>query len=179
MIEICQKNILCCGCPDMDSCTKQKQEELYKKLFSKYGNYIKEYNTTQFYISCDHPEKMETESDVLKWLHHADQDIEKLELYIARLQAYKMELIKRYNYILTRPTKEKILLQRHKKYQGNVFYYIIFYLVDLETGTEKETNRITYKGTERKQAFTDFDKICKEHKNAIIEKDIEKKNWEK
>lgn len=179
MLEICQKNIDCCGCPNMDTCNALKQEKLLHDLFDLYGNYHKDMTSKQFYITCEHPEKIETESDIMKWLDHANKDIEKLELYIARLQAYKMELVKRYNYIMTRPTKEKILLQRYKKYRGNVYYYIIFYTVDLETGTEKETDRKTYKGTEKKQALKDFETICKDHKNAIIIKDIDKKSWEK
>lgn len=90
-----------------------------------------------------------------------------------------MELVKRYNYILTVPTKEKILLKRHKKYRGNVYYYIIFYSVNLETGEETETDRKIYKGSERKKAFEDYNMICIDHVGAICEMDVERNKWEK
>lgn len=179
MIEICEKNIPCCGCPNMDSCTKAKQEDLFKEFFTKYSDYSKESAERSIHIWQQHPEKLYTQKDVLYRLNSANQDIERLEKIIAMLQAYKIELVKRYNYLETTPTKQKIKLERYKKYQGNIFYYIIFYTVDLITGHEEETERRTYKGSDRKQAFTDFEKLCKEYKNAIIEKDITKKAWEK
>lgn len=39
MIDICSKKIPCCGCPDADTCTKEKQENLFKELFTRYGSY--------------------------------------------------------------------------------------------------------------------------------------------
>lgn len=177
-MNICEK-IDCSSCHELGNCTKTRQQVLFENLFKQYGSYRKEYTTKTLYLHAEHPEKMHTQDEVTKAFLKADAAIEELETYIAMYKAYKIELAKRYNYLETRPTKEKIKLQRYKKYQGNVFYYIIFYLVDLETGEEIETDRQTYKGTERKQAFTDFDKICKEHKNAVIEKDIDRKSWEK
>ena len=179
MIEICNKNISCCGCSEMDTCTKKKQVQLYKDFFTLYGNYQEKYTSKQFYISAEHPNNIHTEKEVLKALKSADENIEKLELYIAMLQSYKIELVNRYNYLMTTPTKEKILLQRYKKYNGKVFYYIRFYSVDLTIGEETETDTKTYKGTERKQAFSDFENLKKEHTNAIFETDTEKKHWEK
>lgn len=179
MIEICNKNIPCCGCSNADTCTKKKQDQLFKEFFTKYTHYSTDSAEKTFHIWQEHPEKLHTQKEVLKRLNSADQDIEKLENYIAMLQAYKIELVKRYNYLETTPTKQKIKLQRYKKYQGNVFYYIIFYTVDLETGHEEETERRTYKGTERKQALEDFEKLKKENQNFLFEKDIDKKSWER
>ena len=42
MKEICVKKIPCCGCPEMDTCTLEKSENLLKELFTRYGNYNKE-----------------------------------------------------------------------------------------------------------------------------------------
>jgi hypothetical protein len=162
----------------MDTCTKKKQAELFKDFFTRYGTYEAETAEKTIHIWQQHPEKLYAQSDVLKYIESANKDIERLELTIAMLQAYKMELVKRYNYLETTPTRQKIKLQRYKKYRGNVFYYIVFYTVDLTTGHEEETQRKTYKGAERKQAFSDFETICKGNPQAIIEKDIEKSRWE-
>lgn len=178
MIE-CIKNIECCDCPEMGSCATYAQNKLFKEFFMQYGTYREEYHTQHLYLSAEHPSNIYTLEGVQKYIKRADDNITELQKYIDMMQAYKMELVKRYNYILTVPTKEKILLKRHKQYRGNVYYYIIFISVNLETGEETETDRKTYKGSERKQAFADFEKIAKEHKNAIIQKDIEKSRFEK
>lgn len=95
------------------------------------------------------------------------------------MQAYKIALTDRINYLLAVPTKGKIKLQRYKKYQGNVYYYIIFYTVNLDDGTETETNRITFKGTERKKALEAFKKLKEERKNTDFVEDIAKPQYER
>ena len=49
MKEICVKKILCCGCPDMDTCTLEKSENLLKELFTRYGSYTKEMSEKTIY----------------------------------------------------------------------------------------------------------------------------------
>lgn len=179
MISICNKNIECCGCPNMDNCTMSKCSQLMQELFTRYNYHSKDTAEHTIHIFGIHPEKLHKQSEVLRRIESANQDIERLEKYIAMLTAYRMELVNRYNYLETTPTKTKIKLQRYKKYQGKVYYYIIYYSIDLETGHEEETKRITYAGTERKKAIEEFDKLCKNNPNFIIEKDIAKGKWEK
>ena len=92
------------------------------------------------------------------------------------LKAYKIELVDRYNYIVKSTTREKIKLQRIKK--TRVEYHIIFYTVNLVDGHETENKRIKFSGTERAAAIKEFEKLAKEHVNAITEKDISKNPWE-
>ena len=111
-------------------------------------------------------------------MKRAEEDINRLENYILQLKAYEIALTERYNYLETVPKKQKIKLQRYKKYRGNVFYHIIFYEVNLDTNEEIEIKRTTYKGTERKQALIDFESLKTEYKSAIFVKDIEKSKYE-
>lgn len=157
----------------------EQQQVLFEKLFTKYGSYQKTSCDKRVNIWEEHPETLYTTQDIEKRLKHSTDTIKELENALEMLKAYQCALIERYNYISTAPVKKKIRLERYKKYQGNIFYYIIFYDVNLTDGHQEETNRLTYTGKDRKTAFTEFERLCKENKNAIIEKDIEKKKWER
>ena len=100
-------------------------------------------------------------SDIAARIKYWRNEIDKLEKNIAMLKAYKMGLVDRYNYLATSPTREKILLQRVKKYGGKVAYYIIFYSVNLTDGHEVEKDRLTFAGSERRQAFKKFEELAK------------------
>lgn len=176
MIDICNKKIPCCGCPDADTCTKKKQQDLFKEFFSKYGSYCEDGAERTIHVYQSHPKQLYTEEGITHNMSRADADIERLEYIIAMLKAYKIELVDRYNYIVTSPTREKIKLQRIKK--TKVEYHIIFYTVNLVDGHETEKKRIKFSGTDRAAAIKEFEKLAKEHTNAITEKDISKNPWE-
>lgn len=178
MIDICNKKIPCCGCPDADTCTKERRENLFKELFTKYGSYSESPAERTIHIFENHPSNIYTCDEVVRNMARADADIQRLEKNIAMLKAYKMGLVNRYNYLATSPTREKILLQRVKKYGGKVAYYIIFYSVNLTDGHEVEKDRLTFAGSERRQAFKKFEELAKEHSSAVFEKDVAKKSWE-
>ena len=178
MKEICVKKILCCGCPDMDTCTLEKSENLLKELFTRYGSYTKEMSEKTMRIYEQHPEKLHTEKDILHYFERAQKDIEQLERTILQLKAYGNELTERYNFIKTSPTKQKIKLYREKKYQDKVYYYILFYSVNLVDGYEELINTIKYPGKERRKAIEHFEQLQKEKKDTIFEKDIKKRSWE-
>lgn len=79
MKEICVKKIPCCGCPEMDTCTLEKSENLLKELFTRYGNYNKEMSDKTIRIYEQHPEKLHTEKDILHYFDKAQKDIEQLQ----------------------------------------------------------------------------------------------------
>lgn len=178
MKEICVKKIPCCGCPEMDTCTLEKSENLLKELFTRYGNYNKEMSDKTIRIYEQHPEKLHTEKDILYYFDKAQKDIEQLERVILQLKAYENALTERYNFIKTAPTKQKIKLYREKRWKDKVYYYILFYSVNLIDNHEELTQTIKYTGKERKRAIEDFEQLQKEKKNVIFEKDIEKRSWE-
>ena len=179
MISFCTKKISCCGCPNTDTCTLEKSESLLKELFTRYGNYNKEMSDKVIRIYEQHPEKLYTEKDILHYFDRAQKDIEQLERLILQLKAYENALTERYNFIKTAPTKQKIKLYREKRYQDKVYYFILFYSINLIDGHEELTQSIKYTGKERKKAIEDFKQLQKEKKNVIFEKDIEKRYWER
>lgn len=93
--------------------------------------------------------------------------------------AHILNDVTRYNFIKTAPTKQKIKLYREKKWKDKVYYYILFYSVNLTDGHEELMQSIKYTGQERRKAIEDFEKLQKEKKNVIFEKDIEKRSWER
>lgn len=178
MKEICVKKIPCCGCPEMDTCTLEKSDNLLKELFTRYGSYTKEMSEKTIRIYEQHPEKLHAEKDILHYFDKAQKDIEQLERVILQLKAYENALTERYNFIKTAPTKQKIKLYREKRYQDKVYYFILFYSVNLTDGHEELTKSIKYAGKDRRKAIEDFEQLRKEKKNTIFEKDIAKRSWE-
>ena len=96
-----------------------------------------------------------------------------------QLKAYKNALTERYNFIKTAPTKQKIKLYREKRWKDKVYYYILFYSVNLTDGHEELMQSIKYTGKERRKAIEDFEKLQKERTGVIFEKDIKRAKWER
>lgn len=176
MTKECKTN--CCRCPERDTC-ENMHERLINELFTIYGQPRKETSDKVIRIYEQHPEHLHTERDILNSFTHVRENMERLEEIMLELKAYQIELTNRYNYIKTAPIKQKIKLQREKRYQEKVYYYIQFYDVNLTDGHEELTHSIKYTGKERKQAIEHFEQLKKEKKNTIFEKDIEKKSWER
>lgn len=179
MKMICRYENECYNCPKMGSCNGVKYDDLLKDFFALYNTVSKKDANKTFYIWHPHPETLHKVEEITRRYKIIDEDIERLEKTMLELQAYKIALTDRINYLLTVPTKEKIKLQRYKKYQGNVYYYIIFYTVNLDDGTETETDRITFNGTDRKKALEAFEKLKKERRNTDFVKDIAKPPYER
>ena len=174
--EECKIN--CCRCPKHDTC-EIMHERLINDLFTVYGQPQKRMSEKVIRIYEQHPERLHTEKDILNSFEHTKQNLERLEEVILELKAYEIELTKRYNFIKTAPTRQKIKLYREKRYQEKVFYYIQFYDVNLTDGHEELTHSIKYTGKERKQAIEHFEQLKKEKNNVIFEIDIDKKSWER
>lgn len=170
MISFCTKKIPCCGCPDMDTCTLEKSESLLKELFTRYGNYNKEMSDKVIRIYEQHPEKLHTEKDILHYFDRAHKDIEQLERAILQLKAYENALTERYNFIKTAPTKQKIKLYREKRYQDKVYYFILFYSVNLIDGHEELTQSIKYTGKERKKLLKTLNSSRKKRRTLFSKK---------
>ena len=147
MIE-CKIN--CCRCHKFGTC-EYSQEILLKKLFYRFGSYQKE---------------------ILHYFNRVSCDLEQLEECILELKAYQIALTQRYNYIETAPIKKKIKIKREQRYREKVFYYILFYNVNLSDGYEELTNSVKYPGKERKQALLYFEQLKKENPDYIFECDI-------
>ena len=155
------------------------EENLFKELFTRYGNYTEEMSEKTIRIYEQHPEKLHTEKDILHYFDKAQKDIEQLERVILQLKAYENALTERYNFIKTAPTKQKIKLYREKRWKDKVYYFILFYSVNLTDGHEELMQSIKYTGKERRKAIEDFEKLQKERTGVIFEKDIKRAKWER
>lgn len=165
--------INCCRCPKLGTC-EHSQEILFQKLFYRFGSYQKEMSDKTIHLYEQHPEKLHTEKDILNYFDRSARDLEQLEECILELKAYQMALTQRYNFIKTSPAKKKIKIKREQRYQEKVYYYILFYNVNLNDGYEELTNSIKYPGKERKQALLYFEQLKKENPDCIFEMEVKK-----
>lgn len=168
MIE-CKIN--CCRCHKFGTC-EHSQEILFKKLFYRFGSYQKEMSDKTIRLYEQHPENLHTKKDILHYFNRVSCDLEQLEECILELKAYQIALTQRYNYIETAPIKKKIKIKRDQRYREKVFYYILFYNVNLSDEYEELTNFVKYPGKERKQALLYFEQLKKENPDCIFECDI-------
>lgn len=148
------------------------------EFFKKYG-YTSETAEHTLHIYARHAESYHKQSDVIRAIDSATQEIDRLNKYAEYLKAHRIELANRYNYLSTSPTRKKVKLQRQRNHYSNkVNYFIIYFDVNLNDMQEVETDRTAYAGKDRKQAIEDFESIVKLHPEYITEKDIEKARWE-
>lgn len=154
--------------------------ENVEKLFRRYGSDGHDSSDLHINIYVQNPEKLYTTKDIEKNMQRSTDHLLRLQETISILQSYQIALVERYNEIITAPIQKKCVLKREKRsYENKVFYYILMFDVDLNTKHEELTNSKIYPGSDRKQAFTDFEQMQEENKNWIFEKDIAKKQWEK
>lgn len=149
MKEICVKKIACCGCPNMDTCTLEKSENLLKELFTRYGSYTKEMSEKTIRIYEQHPEKLHTEKDVLQYFDKAQKDIEQLERVILQLKAYENALTERYNFIKTAPTKQKnkAIPGKEMERQSLLLYSFLFRKFDRRARRINKVDQIRREGS--------------------------------
>lgn len=93
MIDICNKKNPCCGCPDADTCTKERQENLFKELFTKYGSYSESPAERTIHIFENHPSKIYTCDEVVRNMVRADADIQRLEKILQCLRLTRWGLL--------------------------------------------------------------------------------------
>lgn len=157
-----------------------RQQQAFNDLFTKYGSPLKEHITKTIYISCEHPENIDTVSRIMDYDKSASDKIKELQAYIEELQSYRIALSERYNYIETAPTIPVIKLKRERSYyQKKVYYYLTTYSRDLNTNKDTLKESKKYPGTERKQAIQDFNTYIATHPGIISELDIVKPAFER
>lgn len=106
--------------------------------------------------------------------------IEQLESTIQALQIYRLSLFERYNLLSTSPKQLLIKLKREKSYsESKVYYFLIEIEKNLTTGNEVITKTTKYSGSNRKQAFEDYESYIKSHPGITAIKETEKGKWER
>lgn len=127
MIECAKMN--CSECQHNGTCTNQKNVELFRKLFTRYGYYSPETCEKHINLYEPHPENLNTHELIEKAFERTAQDIRLLEYAIEQLKAYQIALSEQYNYIATSPTREKISLIRRRSYSDKKVFIISSFTV--------------------------------------------------
>ena len=104
--------------------------------------------------------------------------IERLQNELTALQAYRLDLMDRAQYLATASYTVSVELHRHKLYCGGVEYKLQI-VRTYEDGTRHEDNRTIYTGKDRHKAISDYKSACKSHPGAETVLDIEKGRWER
>ena len=149
----------------------------YKELFG--GWHCRDgYASHMLYVNCYRPDKLSTVAEILQNNERASRTIAELESYITALREYQQELAKRAAQLETMGYKLSLTLERYKRYQGGVEYYITL-TKTLDDGTQVKELSETYTGKERRQAIARFEALKKQRPGIEAVKDIEKESWER
>ena len=149
----------------------------YKELFG--GWHCRDgYANHTLYVNCYRPDKLSTVAEILQNNERASRTIAELESYITALREYQQELSKRAAQLETMGYKLLLKLERYKRYQGGVEYYITL-IKTLDDGTQITELSETYTGKERRQAIARFEALKKQRPGIEAVKDIEKESWER
>ena len=149
----------------------------YKEFFG--GWHCRDgYANHTLYVNCYRPDKLSTVAEILQSNERASRTITELESYITALREYQQELSKRAAQLETMGYKLLLTLERYKRYQGGVEYYITL-TKTLDDGTQIKELSETYTGKERRQAIARFEALKKQRPGLEAIKDIEKKAWER
>ena len=149
----------------------------YKELFDDW-HCRDGYANHTLYVNCYRPDKLSTVAEILQNNERASRTIAELEGYITALREYQQELSKRAAQLETMGYKLSLTLERYKRYQGGVEYYITL-TKTLDDGTQIKVLSETYTGKERRQAIARFEALKKQRPGIEAVKDIEKESWER
>ena len=148
-----------------------------EKLFTRYGSPSTDANFSRHYYFT-RADKIDTAQRIADADKHAAQDIKELEELIIDLKSYRQTLAARYAELETMPYKLRLELERQKRYDNKVRYYIRL-IKAYEDGSEIKELDETYAGTERHEALKRFEELKKSRPGIEAIKSIEKSKWEK
>ena len=148
-----------------------------ESLFSRYGSPSTESNFSRHYYFT-RADKIDTAQRIADADKHAAQDIKELEELIIDLKSYRQTLAARYAELETMPYTLRLELEREKRYDNKVHYYIKLIKV-YEDGTAINEISESFAGPERGAALKRFEQLKKERPGIEVVKNIEKGKWEK
>lgn len=147
------------------------------ELFTRYGSPSKEADI-KIWGWLKRPDTCASFDDVRSYDDEAARLIADCKRLTTQLIEYRQDLAARYNALATMPSKDSVKLERYKKYDNSVIYYIRFF-TEYEDGTKVETATETYTGKDRHAALKRFEELKKARPGVEYIKDIEKKQWER
>ena len=149
----------------------------YNELFTRYGSPS---NEAEVHIRdyLIRPEKLDTAQRIADYDKSAAQTIERCKELIEDLGLYRQDLARRYAELETMPYTLRLELEREKRYENKVHYYIKLIKV-YEDGTAINEISESFAGPERGAALKRFEQLKKERPGIEVVKNIEKGKWEK
>lgn len=132
----------------------------------------------KIYISMYDPAGVTDLSDLRQRDRYALDQIADLQAAIDRLQAYRLDMADRAQFLATAAYTVSVELHRHRRYKGSVEFYLEI-VRTYDDGTRQTENRTTYEGRDRHKAIADYKAACKAHPGAECVLDIEKSRWER
>ena len=146
-------------------------------FFSRYGSPSTEANFSRHYYFT-RAGKIDTAQRIADADKHAAQDIKELEELIMDLKSYRQTLAARYAELETMSYKLRLEIERQKRYDNKVHYYVRLIKAYEDGSTIKQIDE-AYAGTERSAALKRFEQLKKERPGIEAVKNIEKGQWEK
>ena len=149
----------------------------YNELFTRYGSPS---NEAEVHIRdyLIRPDKLDTAQRIADYDKSAAQTIERCKELIEDLVLYRQDLARRYAELETMPYTLRLELEREKRYDNKVHYYVRI-IKAYEDGSEIREIDEAYAGTERHEALARFNQLKKERPGIEAVKNIEKGKWEK
>ena len=139
----------------------------------------RELNETRI-IYLPNPDRLHTMKDLTYHGSQAARYAAEFKAMIETMEAYQSLIYDRVQALTQAPYHMEVHLNRHKRYDNKVHYYLEVKKVYDAPGIEPDTiERTTYPGTERRQALKDFAAYQKSHPGIIAVKGIEKARWER
>lgn len=153
---------------------------LLDKFFRRYGKCTAEAQPLLYCPTLHRADTINETERVKRYDGYAIDLIQNCENLIKLMQAYRLSLAERYNYLTTTPTVPVVRLTRHKNiYDNKVYYYLRTYRRMVDGSADVQESEAKYPGTERRKALADFEAYKKAHPGIIAEKNIEKGRFER
>lgn len=149
----------------------------YNEMFTRYGGPSTEAEVCiRDYLI--RPDKLDTTQRIKDYDKSAADTIQRCRELIEDLGQYRQALAHRYAELETMSYKLRLEIERQKRYDNKVKYYIRL-VKSYEDGSEITVLNEVYQGTERSQALKRFEELKKSRPGIDAVKNIEKGYWEK
>jgi len=147
------------------------------KMFTRYGSPSNEAEVCiRDYLI--RPGKLDTVRRVIEYDKSAAETIERCKELIEDLSLYRQDLAHRYAELETMSYKFRLEIERQKRGDNKVHYYVRIIKAYEDGGEIREIDE-AYAGTERHEALARFNQLKKERPGIEAIKNIEKGKWEK
>lgn len=128
----------------------------------------------------ENPDALDTVERCTYYDGTAARYLESLRAEIAEIEDYRRQVFARMQKLYSTPERPRITLEREKRYNNKVQYYLKRWAVPVDPSIPPRViESTTYPGTERAQAIKDYKAACKAQPGVDCAMDIQKGPWER